>query len=443
VLSALSVYICGKMFHECFTEIMATFKAVVQKHHKKEDGTYNVKIRVTHRRVVKYMATRLFVTKEDITKSMKIKNQAVLDMLDETVRKYRTACNALGERLDDMTAEQVVEYVKKPEGEPVFRLDFMAFGGEVIESMKKAGRTGSANNYAITLNAVRRFTGRETLDISEVTVTFLEDFTAWIGDNPFNTNRERGGRAQSLYTSNIRALHNMAKKKYNRESEGVIRIPRSPFSEFKVPKEPLTRKRALPVVTIQAIAALPYMPDPGWRKNRYNLAKDMFLLSFGLVGMNSADLYNCDCIKDFREGRITYRRAKVAGRRTDGAEISIRIEPEMQPLIEKYKDPAGERVFRFYRMYSDAQSFNHAINKGLKKIGAESSVDVDDLEYYAARHSWATVAVNVAKIDRYTVHEALNHATKEMKVTNIYIKPDWSLIDEANRKVLDCVNLKL
>jgi cell fate (sporulation/competence/biofilm development) regulator YlbF (YheA/YmcA/DUF963 family) len=48
------------------------------------------------------MATRLFVTGDDATKSMKIKNQAVLDMLDEKVRKYRTACNALGERLDDM-----------------------------------------------------------------------------------------------------------------------------------------------------------------------------------------------------------------------------------------------------------------------------------------------------------------------------------------------------
>jgi integrase len=334
-----------------------------------------------------------------------------------------------------MTADQVVDYVKKLSDGCVFRLDFLKYGEEVIGSMKKNGRTGTAGNYAITLNAIRRFTGRESLDISEITVAFLEDFVAWIKEHPFTPKR-----AQSLYTSNIRALHNMAKRKHNRESEGVILIPQSPFREFRVPRAPLTRKRALPVATLQAVAALPYRPDINRGVNRYNLAKDMLLLSFGLVGMNSADLYGCDRIED---GRITYRRRKVAARRTDGAEISIRIEPEILPLIEKYKDPSGERVFRFYRMYPNEPAFNYAINKGLKKIGAEDGVNVEDLEFYAARHSWATIAVNVAGINKYTVHEALNHVTPEMKVTDIYIKKDWSLIDDANRKVLDCVNLKL
>ncbi|MDR1674947.1 MAG: hypothetical protein LBR86_00520 [Tannerella sp.] len=232
----------------------------------------------------------------------------------------------------------------------------------------------------------------------------------------------------------------MAKRKYNRESEGMICIPQSPFTEFGIPKLPPVRKRALAVKTVQAIAALPYMPDVSWGENRYNLAKDMFLLSFALVGMNSVDLYNCDCIED---GRITYRRTKVTGRRADGAEISIRIEPEILPLVEKYRDPAGERVFKFHRMYATPNTFNCAINRGLKKIGAENGVNVEDLEFYAARHSWATIAVNVAGINKYAVHEALNHVSGEMKVTDIYIKKDYSLIDEANRKVLDCVNLKL
>jgi integrase len=417
---------------------MATFKAVVEKHHKKMDGTYNVKIRVTHKRVVKYMATQLFVAKEEVTKSMKIKNQPVLDVLEETVRKYRNACNALGERLEAMTTEQIVDHLKRLREESAFRLDFIKFGEEVIASLEKSGRKGTAGCHGTMLGALKRFTGRESLDISEITVTFLDGFVDWINGQPSLQNRERGSRAQSLYTSNIRTLHNLAKRKYNRESEGIILIPQSPFTEFKIPKLPPVRKRALPVETIQAIAALPYMAtDQG--ENRFNLAKDVFLLSFGLVGMNTIDLYNCDSLK---EGRITYCRAKVSGRRADRAEISIRIEPEILPLIEKYRDPTGERVFKFHQMYADSNIFNSVVNRGLKKIGAEESVNVEDLEFYAARHSWATIAVNVAGVNKYTVHEALNHVTPEMKVTDIYIKKDWSLIDEANRKVLDCVNLK-
>jgi hypothetical protein len=47
--------------------------------------------------------------------------------------------------------------------------------------------------------------------------------------------------------------------------------------------------------------------------------------------------------------------------------------------------------------------------------------------------------VNDARVDKYTVHMALNHADPQMKVTDIYIKKDFSLVDEANKKVLDLV----
>jgi len=42
-------------------------------------------------------------------------------------------------------------------------------------------------------------------------------------------------------------------------------------------------------------------------------------------------------------------------------------------------------------------------------------------------------------IDKYTVHEMLNHVVEEMKVTDMYIRKDWSLFDKTNRKVLDFV----
>jgi integrase len=137
-------------------------------------------------------------------------------------------------------------------------------------------------------------------------------------------------------------------------------------------------------------------------------------------------------------------------RRKDKGRISIKVEPELLPLLEKYGDPEGKRVFNFYKMYKNTGTFTAAINgfhrkgakgemlsAGLKKVG--DTIGIKDLEFYAARHSWASIAQNDLDVDKYTVHTALNHVIDEMKVTDIYTKKDWSPIDRANRKVLDYV----
>lgn len=96
-----------------------------------------------------------------------------------------------------------------------------------------------------------------------------------------------------------------------------------------------------------------------------------------------------------------------------------------------------ERVFRFYQMYADESTFNAALNKGLKSVGEK--ISIQGLEFYAARHSWATIARNDLGIDKYTINEALNHVDRDMSVTDLYIKKDFTLINEANKSVLDYV----
>ena len=233
-------------------------------------------------------------------------------------------------------------------------------------------------------------------------------------------------------------MYNRAKREFNDEEAGVIRIPFSPFAKVDIPKAPITRKRALTVEQMRELAKVPYTSILQTGCNRYNLAKDVFLLSFLLIGMNAVDLYNAT---DYENGRITYQRTKTRYRRADGAEISIRIEPEAQALFDKYKDPTGKRVFKFYKLYSSMNGFSVALNKGLKKIG--NLLGIDDLEFYAARHTWATIATNDAEVDKYTVHTALNHVDENMRVTDIYIRKSWDNIDRANRKVQDLMKWDL
>jgi len=243
-------------------------------------------------------------------------------------------------------------------------------------------------------------------------------------------------RVVSLYLGSIRHLFNEARKQYNDYDMDMILIPHSPFDNFKIPKQEATRKRAISAELIKKIYKLPYCYNSRGKeiKGRYNLAKDCFIMSFCLIGMNSADLYNCT---EFDDGVITYYRTKTTNRRNDKAKMKVKVPALIMPLLNKYKDIKGQRVFNFYNNYSTADSFNKAVNYGLKEIG--KLIGVDDLEYYAARHSWATLAVNKVGIDKYTVHAALNHIDEAMKITDIYIEKDFRMENEANRKVLEYV----
>lgn len=117
--------------------------------------------------------------------------------------------------------------------------------------------------------------------------------------------------------------------------------------------------------------------------------------------------------------------------------MQVNVPRLILPLIEKYRDSTGKRIFNFYKYYSNEKIFNKAINYGLKEIGA--LLGIDDLEYYAARHSWATIALNKVGIDKYTVHAALNHVDESMRVTDIYIERDFVNENKANDKVVKYV----
>ena len=50
-----------------YPKIMATFKAIIKKEKMRSDKTWNVLIRLTHERKIRYISTTMYVTKKDIT----------------------------------------------------------------------------------------------------------------------------------------------------------------------------------------------------------------------------------------------------------------------------------------------------------------------------------------------------------------------------------------
>lgn len=343
-----------------------------------------------------------------MSKDLKIKQTSPIKQeIDSLIRSYQEKCAKLQIELNHYTLDEVMDYIDG-ERQKQRTIDFIKFSREWIASTTIKG----ASNYTSALNALIRFIGKEELNVNLITFDFLENFKAFL-------NKEREARTKkliaqgkrvpstrslSLYLVSIKKLFNEAKKKkYNKKDKNLILIPNSPFEDFTIPKQEATRKRAIPADIIKKVWELPYKDmKKGYKATcRYNLAKDYFILSFCLMGINSADLYNATKMDG---NTITYYRTKTKDRRLDNAKMVVDIPSIVQPLIEKYKDKTGKRLFNFYQYYADEKGFNKATNYGLKEIGA--ILEVEDLEYYAARHSWATIALNKVGIDKYIVHAA-------------------------------------
>ena len=415
---------------------MLTIKAEIKKSELKVDGTYNVKIRFTLDRKVKRLSTNLFITSKDLTKSLKFKEDtSIKRAIDRLVLYYREQCFKLQLDQNHYSLDEIIEFLNG-EQEKQQTIDFIKFSREWIASTTIKG----APNYTTAINALVRFVGKEELDINLITLDFLESFKAFLNkEREIRTKRlmQQGkrvpsNRSLSLYLISIKKLFNEAKKKYNKKEKNLILIPNSPFMELEIPKQEATRKRAISADIIKKLWKLPYKDmKKGYKSTcHYNLAKDCFILSFCLMGINSADLYNAT---EMEGNTIVYNRTKTKDRRLDKAQMKVDIPRLILPLVEKYKDKTGKRLFNFYQYYADEKDFNKAINYGLKEIC--TILEIDDLEYYAARHSWATIALNKAGIDKYIVHAALNHIDDAMKVTDIYIERDFVNENKANTKV--------
>jgi integrase len=410
---------------------MATFKIVVQKHQERTDGKFPVRIRVTWKRENAYIKTEYYVSRKQLTIHTESKNNQIIEhfelkdnhILRELLNRIeafeRIMVEKLGKRINLYSAKELVTFFDthdeyRSDGD----IDFVEFSNQKI---KETGNKGTAGLYQTVLNSIEHFTKRKTVKAMEITGNFLRDYEGYLKDEGLT-----GGI--NLYMRTFKAMFNAMRQEFNDDEKGDIRIPHNPFKKYEMPKAQIPEKRALDIRQIKAIR------DMELTLKRDILARDVFMLSFYLVGMNTVDLYYADKIE---KGRLIYNRTKTKTRREDKALISIKIEAVAMLILKKYKDKTGKRIFNFYEHYAEPRAFNKAVNIGLKNIGKHDKVKAPGLTFYAARHSWATIARNNCKISKGDVSECLNHTDPGMKSTDVYLKKDWSIIDRANRLVLD------
>ena len=398
---------------------------------RRRDGTYLVVIRVYYAGRCRRVPTSIVCSPGDLTRSGRIKSPDILATANRVAKRMLDAVSGLtDEQLAGHDVDWIVDRMENAERARSFQLDFFDFADGVISSKSRAARC----QYVTALNVFAEFLGRREIDINDITKPLLADFVAWMRDKVFcfengalspskRTRIPNGAESRNL--AKLGHIFNRAKERYNDEDAGTILIPRSPFSGMMIKHPPSHGQRPLTVAMMQRVINARHPVDS------VQAALDLFVLSFALWGVNLADLYEARNVGDV----WMYNRKKTRGRRADGAEMRVTIPDCVRDRIARLQDgPPGWWLPSLHRIAGKPQYATAKVNAGLSRWCAENDVPV--FTFYAARHSFATLARNKAGVDKATVDECLCHIG-DFKLTDIYLERDWSLLDRAAGRVLE------
>ena len=205
-----------------------------------------------------------------------------------------------------------------------------------------------------------------------------------------------------------------------------------PFRRYKIKTAP-KRDRDMDIEDLQKLR------DADLKLKSHKRARDLFMLSFYLCGINFKDLLHAQKA-DIKQGRLILDRKKT------GQPLSIMIQPEAQAIIERYP---GKKFLlstledklkatnqnRKYILYKDVTD---QANIKLKEI-AENLDIPHRLTTYYARHTWSSIAFNECGVSEEIIGLALGHVSQR-QVTAGYIRKKYELVDQANEAVIAALN---
>lgn len=301
------------------------------------------------------------------------------------------------------------------------------FINRYIDYMNSRPAERTKEIYATTLKKMKTFDDKvDTYSFEDISKDWLKRLDTFLINQGLRKN------SRNIHFRNIRAVFNDAI-----DNEVTNHYP---MRTFDINPEQ-TAKRSLSIEELRTLFSYNIQP---WQQKYL----DYFKLTFYLIGINPADILNCEQ-SNIIDGRLQYRRKKT------GRLYSIRIEPEAKEIIDRYKGTI--KLVNFSESMKNYKQFVGKANKGLKTIGQVVKVRNEkkkahdfkkefhikynslfpNISLYWARHTWATIAFSIG-IPEEIIAEALGHSHGN-RTTAIYIDKSVANIDAANRKVLDYV----
>ena len=280
--------------------------------------------------------------------------------------------------------------------------------------MRNANRLGTAYNYEKTKKNLTEFLEGVDIPFTKVDEQFISEY------NAFLIRRGMVRNSVSFYMRILRAVYNKAVR------QRVV-APGNPFVDVYTGVDK-THKRAVSESVISQLYKLDLFSG-----TQLAMARDIFIFSYCTRGMAFVDIAYLK--KDnIQNGVICYARRKT------GQHLSIRLEPAIKKIIERYSCYTSSYVFpilttsepkQAYEEYRIAiNNYNRLLRRLSNMLPAECK-----LTSYTSRHSWATAARN-HNIPISVISAGMGHTSEQ--TTQIYLKSiEDNEIDDANASLIE------
>lgn len=247
----------------------------------------------------------------------------------------------------------------------------------ISERLKLSGKLKTSDNYNNLSRRIKEFTGNDFTSIHDIDCDFVESFEAWL------LSRGSKRNTSSFY---IRILHAV----WNKAIDSGILPPTSldPFRHVYKGVD-VTVKRAISVEDIKKIKTINLKAHP-----KLEFARDLFMFSFYTRGMSFIDIVALRK-SNIQDGIISYQRRKT------GKMLHVKIEKDIKRIIDKYTRKDSDYIFPIATCikdeYAKEKNYIGIVNQNLKELAMYCGIE-SNLTMYVARHSWASIAQNVANV---------------------------------------------
>lgn len=393
---------------------MATIKLALLKHTQAKDGSFKIRIAIGHRSETHYI-----VTPYKVNSPSEFVNGTVvrLPQSHQMNIELRKLLNDYEQRLatisdpDAYSCQQLRDILKNMRPK-TSATTFSQVSKEYQAELIKDGQ----QSYASMLDgALTKFTTFFNGDIflSEITTTTISEFERWL---------KRSGASQAysgMILSMTRTIINRAIR------QQLVSYQIHPFLYWKRPAD---REREIDI----SVEETRLIRDCQPRLRKHLIARDIFMLSYYLGGINLIDMLAIDFKK---RSVIEYVRHKSRNTKTSDNRISFTIQPEAQELINKWMNRnTGHLDFGYNFSY---KNFLRFVTRGIKSLAEELNItDFQKVCYYSARKSFVQHGFDLG-ISLEVLEYCVGQSVKTNRPIFNYLKIMRRHADTAIRQILD------
>ena len=397
---------------------MATFKVVLWKYFQKEDGTYQVYLRVTHNRKQEYLKLNIFLTEKQFKDGL-VKSHLLANEYNSEIKRLLLRANEIvldfKRRDESLTAKKIVEKLKDKKS----RKSFNDFIDEYCQSLTKIN---TAKKYKTLNKKLREFLKRD-LQFEEIDKKFIRRWDKWLHSQRMKNDEPYSINTISKFHANLRAMINKAEEWEEWE------FKRYPYKHFHL-RTVRGEIKYLSLEDVRKLIKAHLIGEPA-------LIRDYWLAMFYAAGARNDDMLTMEKSNIIGD-RLIYVMGKTETTNKKMREVNIPIIEPLAEIIERYKDQSSKYIFPFIpddlkvgsvEWQKKKEVLRSDINLKLKDLAKHVELSDEGLSTKYARKTMTNILAAAGE-STAILKDLLNHANEQITDQH-YRDRQNALVDQA------------